>query len=125
MAYDKTITDANVYYGTDSHIRAYDWANYSTEERTAALAHAQRQIELYLQRDAENPASTDRYRDDYAIFEQAIFLLDETPRTRQSTNSAQIIPTVRSEERDETYGVTISPEAMRYLALKRLMVTNG
>lgn len=125
MAYTQTITEANTFFSETSHIRAYDWANYTTNERTAALAQAKRQLELYLDRDLYDPAATDRYRDDYAQFEQALFLLDETPRTRESTSSAQIIPTIESEERDKYYGVTISPEAMRYLATKRIRLTNG
>lgn len=125
MAYTKTLSDANTYYGATNHIKSYDWLNYSENERSASLAQAQRQIELYLQRDAVDPQSGDRWRDDYAIFEQAIFLLEETVRTRQSTNSAQIIETVDSEQRDYYMGVIVCPAAREYLAVKKVRVING
>jgi hypothetical protein len=125
MAYSKTITDANTYFGTSSHVKALDWANYQTTERTAALAQAQREIEVMLNRDAYNPSTGDRYRDDYAIFEQALWLLEETVRTTNSQNSAQIIETVDSEQRDKTYGITICPQAMRFLQIQKVRISRG
>lgn len=125
MAYTKTITDANTYFGETNHIRSYDWTQYSTNERTAGLAQAQRELEVFLDRDASDPASTDRYRDDYAIFEQTLFILDETVRTRESETSAELVETVDTEQRDKYHGVTISPMAMRYLAIPRVKFVRG
>ena len=125
MAYTKTITDANTYYAATNHVRALDWANYSTEERTGALAQAKREIELFINRDVTDPSGIDRFRDDYAIFEQALFILDETIRTVNSQNSAQMIETVDSEQREQYYGVTLSPMAQKYLARQRLKVSRG
>lgn len=125
MAYNKTITDANTYYGGSNHVRAYDWDRYTTEERTGALAQAKREIEMFVGRDVRNPVASDRFRDDYAIFEQALFLLDQTVRTKESANSAQVVETVDQNERDQYYGVTIAPAAMRFLAMKRVRFTNG
>ena len=51
MAYTKTITDANTYFGTDNHVKTYDWTSYETAERTASLAQAQRELEVYLNRE--------------------------------------------------------------------------
>jgi len=123
--YTKTITDANAYYATTSHVRSFDWANYSTDERTGALAQAKREIELFINRDVTDPATTDRFRDDYAIFEQALFILDETVRTTTSENSAQMIETVDTEQRERNYGVTLCPMAQKYLARQRLKVSRG
>lgn len=123
MAYTKGLSDANTYFATT--VSNYDWLNISETERTAALIQAQRQLEMFVDRDASDPSDGDRYRDDYAIFEQALFLLDETVRTKESTNSAQIIETVDSSQRDRYYGVTISPEAMRFIAAKKLRIVNG
>jgi len=123
--YTKTITDANAYYATTSHVRSFDWANYSTDERTGALAQAKREIELFINRDVTDPATTDRFRDDYAIFEQALFILDETVRTTTSENSAQMIETVDTEQRSRNYGVTLCPMAQKYLARQRLKVSRG
>ena len=125
MAYTKDIDDANTYFASTSHVRSYDWLNYSTDERTAAITQAQREIELYLARDLDDPAATDRYRDDYACFEQALFILDNTVRTAQSANSAQIIASPDDEERDKFYGVTLAPQARRFLGLHRIRTVRG
>lgn len=125
MAYTKTITDANTYFAETNHIRSKDWANYETAERTGALAQAKRELELFMARDVYNPGTTDRFRDDYAIFEQALFILDETVRTTNSQNSAQIIETVDSEQRDWTYGIGICPMAQKYLCRQRLRISRG
>ena len=125
MAYTKDIDDADAYFAVTSHVKALDWANYGTNEKTAALTQAQREIEVMLNRDAYDPSTGDRYRDDYAIFEQALWLLEETVRTTNSQNSAQIIETVDSEQRDSTYGITICPQAMRFLQIQRVRISRG
>ncbi len=78
-----------------------------------------------MNRDADDPVSGDKYRDDYAIFEQALFLLDETVRTTGSANSAQMIETADTEQRDRYFGVTISPMAQKYLAIQRIKISRG
>ena len=125
MAYTKTITDANTYFGTDNHVKTYDWTSYETAERTASLAQAQRELEVFLGRDLSDPASGDRYRDDYACFEQALFLLEETVRKRESETGAILVETVDSENRDKYYGVTMGPMVMRYLAKRRVKWARG
>jgi hypothetical protein len=125
MAFTKTISDANTYFAEANHVRSNDWSNYGETERTGALAQSKRELELFIGRDAEDPASTDRFRDDYAIFEQAIYILDETVRTSNSQNSAQMIETVDTEQRDRHYGITICPIAQKYLARQRLRISRG
>lgn len=125
MAYTKTISDANTYFAASNHIRSYDWANYEVAERTGALAQAKRELEVYLGRDLWDPTATDRYRDDYAHFEQTLFILEETVRMRQSQTGAELVETVSTEQRDKFYGVTISPMAMRYLAIPRVKFVRG
>jgi hypothetical protein len=125
MAYDKDIEDADAYFDVDAHVKALDWANYTDNEKTAALVQAKRELELFLCRDLYNPASTDRYRDDYAHFEQALYLLEETVRTTNSQNSAQIIETADTEQRDKFYGITICPIAQKYLLQQRIRISRG
>jgi len=125
MAYTKDIDDANTYFGVGNHVKTYDWTSYETAERTASLAQAQRELEVFLNRDLSDPADSDRYRDDYACFEQALFILEETIRQRESETGAQLIETVDSENRDKYYGVTISPMAQRYLAKRRVKFVRG
>lgn len=125
MAYSKTITDANTYFAATNHVRALDWANYSTNERTGALAQAKRELELFIGRDVEDPAASDHFRDDYAIFEQAMYILDNTVRTVSSQNSAQMIDTPETEQRERDYGLTICPIAQKFLARQRLRISRG
>ena len=123
MAYTKDIDDATTYF--DTHVKKLDWDNFGTDEKTAALVQAQRELEARLNRDMVDPSDDDRYRDDYAVFEQALFLLEETVRTTNSQNSAQIIETVDSEQRDKYYGITICPQAMIFLAVQKLRISRG
>ena len=125
MSYTKDIDDANTYFGEGNHVKTYDWTSYETAERTAALAQAQRELEVFQNRDLVDPASGDRYRDDYACFEQALFILEETQRTRESETGAELVETVDSEQRDKYYGVTICPMAQRYLAKRRVKFVRG
>lgn len=125
MAYTKDIDDANTYFGEGNHVKTYDWTSYETAERTAALAQAQRELEVFENRDLSDPTSGDRYRDDYACFEQALFILEETIRKRESETGAVMNETMETEKRDKYYGVTISPMAQRYLAKRRVKFVRG
>lgn len=125
MAYTQTITEANTYYADTNHTRSYDWTQYTTAERTGGLAQAKRELEVMLRRVLVDPAATDYYRDDYAHFEQALFILDNTVRTRESETSAELVETVDTENRDKFFGVTIAPMAMRYMAIPRVRIVRG
>ena len=125
MSYSKDIDDANTYFGETSHVRSYDWTQFSVNERTAGLTQAQREIEVFQNRDLYDPADNDRYRDDYACFEQALFILDKTVRTRESETSAELVETVDSMQQDKYYGVTISPMAQRFMAKRRVKFARG
>lgn len=125
MAYTQTITEANDYFSDENHVQAFDWANYTTKERKSALAQAQRELEVFLNRPLYDPTSSLRYRDDYAHFEQSLFILENTRRTRESNTGAEMVETVDSENRDKFRGVTISPMALRYLAIPRIKTTRG
>ena len=125
MAYTKTITDANTYFGTGNHVKTYDWTSYSSTERGAAFAQAKRELEVFLGRDLYDPSSEDRFRDDYAHFEQSLFILEKTVRKRESETGAELIDTERNVQRDQYRGVTISPMAQRYLAFSRVRIVRG
>ena len=124
-SYTKTVTDANTFFGGENHIQANTWIGYTLTERTAAFATAKRELEVYLRRDLYDPSSDDRYRDDYAHYEQCLFILEETRRTRESETGAQLVETVDSEQRDKYHGVTIAPMAMRYFAIPRVRIVRG
>ena len=125
MAYTKEISDCNTYFGATNHVQAYTWDQYETDERAGAFAQAKRELEVFLARDLTDPSSSDKYRDDYAHFEQTLFILEKTMRTRQSETGAELIETVDTEQRDKYYGVTISPMAQRFLAMPRVKIVRG
>ena len=123
MAYTKTITDADNYFKPNVHLKAGSWDVYSAGDKQAALAQAQRVLELHLNSDASDPATTDRYRWDYAIFEQALFMLEELPKRK--TSGAGVVVSKSISGRDKEYKggqVIISVEAQRFLGLNRRKV---
>ena len=125
MAYTKTISDCNTYFAAGNHPRAYDWDQYESDERDGAFAYAKRQLEIFFDIDLTDPSSTAKYRDDYAHFEQTLFVLEQMNRTRQSETGAEMLETVDTAERDKYQGVTVSPEARRFMAIKAVRVVRG
>ena len=125
MAYTKTITDANTFFDASNHVRAFDWDQYTLEERTGGFAQAQRELEVMLRRELIDPNASDHYRDDYAHYEQILFILDKTVRTRESETSAELVETVDTEQRDKYYGVAISPMALTYMAIPKVRIVRG
>lgn len=129
---DKLI-QADAYFATDNHILAFDWAEYSDDEKKAGLNQAEREVDLYLGVDLElEYSSTDwpesynkNFRPDYAIFEQAYFILDNTARTKAAANGAQMIESEQYQEEERNTGVGMSPQATRFLRLNRMQIDRG
>ena len=65
------------------------------------------------------------FRPDYAIFEQAFFILDNTARTRTSSAGAEQIESTMYQQQERTTGVGLSPQATRFLQLNRIQATRG
>jgi hypothetical protein len=138
MAYfGQTITEklsqADDYYAVDNHIKYLDWNAYSDNEQKAALQQSEREINLYLGLDlAENYSSTDwpisglpNYRPDFAIFEQALFILDNTARTKSAATSATTIESEDYQEEERNTGLGIAPQATRFLQMKVTQIERG
>lgn len=135
--FDKTIaekvTQADTYYGATSHIRHFDWERNTSDEKKAGLTQAQREIDLYLgislsesYDDTDFPLSDfENFRPDYAIFEHALFILENTARTKTSGDGAQEIESEEYQQEERTSGVTISPQATRFLQLNRIQLERG
>ena len=120
MAYTKTVADADVYFRADTHLKASSWNKHDDDTKKAALAHAQRVLEMHLGRDADDPASTDRYRWDYAIFEQALFMIEDLPREGQDKFGLTTRGSVSAKDDDYKGGeVRTCVEAERFLGLHR------
>ena len=135
--FDKTITEklaqADVYYAADNHIRHFDWDRNTDDEKKAGLNQAQREVDLYLginleenYSDQDFPlADWENFRPDYAIFEHSLFILENTARTKASGSGAQEIESEEYQEEERTSGVTMSPQAQRFLQLNRIQLARG
>ena len=124
---------ADTYYAADNHIRAIDWAEYSDNEKKAALNQSEREVNLYLGTDLEEsfddtdwPAEWNKnFRPDLGIFEQSLFILENTARTKTSGNGAEMIESKEYQEEERSTGVGMAPQAVRFLQLNRLQLERG
>ena len=124
---------ADAYYAEDNDIRTYDWDKYSDNEKKAGLNQAEREVDLYLGISLEDEYSTQswpitgfpNFRPDYAIFEHAYFILDNTARTRSSTTGVKDIESEEYQEEERDHGVGLSPQATRFLRLNRIQIDRG
>lgn len=135
--FDKTITEkleqADSYYSADNHIRSVDWDRNTDDEKKAGLNQAQREVDLYLGCSLEQSYDDqdfpiyewDSFRPDFAIFEHALFILENTARTRTSGAGAQEIESEQYQEEERTSGVPMSPQATRFLKLNRIQLARG
>ena len=124
MAFTKTISDCNDYYKPDNHVKANKWRAFDDVLRQAAFTQAQRDIKLYLNRTLEDPsASQDVYRDDYAVFEQALYML-ENGNIQKTAGASKAVKTGRNEEQREDDN-WLSPQALRFLYVNRMRIARG
>lgn len=73
MAIDKTAADA--YFGPTSHVKTGVWMEFSENLRAAAIAQATRQLTTLLGEAPEIPVDTDDPHEDWAVYEQALWIL--------------------------------------------------
>ena len=127
MAWTKTVEDCNEYFKPNNHLKAYSYRKYEEDEKTAAFNQAVRELKVSQGRELEDPTSDDQvYRDDYGVFTQAMYLLENTSRQLEGGVSS-VIDLTSQDEKQETnrVGVLISPEALRYFAVNRLVMRRG
>ena len=126
-------TQANTFFGVNSHILAHDWAKISEDDRKAALVQAEREANLYLGIDLELSydatdfplAECPNFRPDYAIFEHAYFILDNTARTEGGADGTKRIESVEYQKEERNDGLTLAPQATRYLRRNRVRIVRG
>ena len=128
MAYTKTIDDCDDYFKPNMHLNAYDWRAHDKDVREAAFNQAQRELEVSLGSELEDPETGDTYRCDYAHFEQALFILMNTAR-QESDGADRSIDSADAEDMNAKAparrGVLISPQAQRYLGVNRIKISRG
>lgn len=121
------IDGAEVYFA--SHPRGAVWSAFPSEARTAAVAHARRILARGLNRTLDDSlaayAEGDRYRDDFAVYEQALHML-ETGRVADATAGAPY--PVATQPVDDGNGRPVdlyAPEALRWLGWNGAAVIRG
>lgn len=118
MAID--LASANAYFAPSNHPRASVWSDFSTTERTGALAHAKRVLSRYLRQSVDEAATDDDDfpRHDLAVYEQAIWSLENSPLLRDGREEAAEALADDPEQSDGTRSASphiVAPEAMRWL----------
>ncbi len=125
------LTQADAYF--DMHILKHDWAKVTDGDKQIALQQAEREVDLYLGMDLEESydetsfpiTGISNFRPDYAIFEHAYFLLDNTARTEASSDGVKRIESEDYQKEERTGGVPLAPQAQRYLRMNRLQICRG
>lgn len=114
------LNDATTYFS--SHIRAQVWNGFAEPHRTAAIAHAKRVLSRAMNTDIDSEtvdASDYVYRPDYAVYEQALWIL-ENGVIANGEQSAPAFVAASPESPDnarDSQKALLSPEAMRWLGV--------
>lgn len=118
MAISKTTADT--YFAATNHPRASAWSSFSTNERTGAIAHAKRILARYLPGPVDETTTTDRDfpRHDLAVYEQALWSLENSPLLRSGREESADAVASDPEEPDGSrvaQTAILAPEARRWL----------
>jgi hypothetical protein len=124
---------AEVYYGDESHIRTHDWAKETEADKKAALVQSERQVDKAigvdmdtLYADIDWPVSANpNFRPDEAIFEQALFILDNTVRTKEGSDGAKKIESDEYQEEEKVSGVGLAPATTDCLRMNMTQISRG
>ena len=128
MALDVSRTAADQYFREGAHLRWKDWSAAGTKDREAALSQATRELELSVGRTMTEAASgwASGPRDDYAVFEQALYLIEELPRMRGQGVSEVVDLGKRGDTKERNVrDIGIAPMAQRWLGGNRLRAVRG
>lgn len=120
LAFNYDCTDANDYFGVQSHICCYDWMNFSQAQRCAAWNQSVREIEMFLGENLHDPVPGSFVNQFYAVCEQAFFILQYT-RHREGkdlSNSVKLDDKVDNNFINAT-DLTLCAAAQRFLGLNR------
>ena len=124
MALTISRENADAYFNINTHLMGKLWNDDLDEiDKNASIAHAKRIIERHLGiSDIENEtiSTTAQWRPDYAVYEQALWMLISHPNQADGTKSGVKWPTVTGEGEPVQFGdVVLSPEAKRWLLIKQ------
>ena len=127
MAFTKTLADCDIYFYPNNHIKAYSWKKYDNDEKEAAFTQAIRELTVSEGRSMDDPTSDDDvYRDDYAVYEQSLYILENTPRQlKAGVNQVLDLAMEDNKQNIDNYGVGVSPQAQRYFGKSRIQLVRG
>tara|TARA_Y100000310_G_scaffold211955_1_gene212754 strand:+ start:349 stop:735 length:387 start_codon:yes stop_codon:yes gene_type:complete len=128
MAMD--INGADGYFAKDNHSRAGVWGKFSSDLKKAAIAEAKRDLTRILKRELDEPSDatdlTEFPRDDYAIFEQALYRLENSVIADGSQATAKFIAgRTETNEVRERHTFALAPAARRWILRAAIMVSRG
>lgn len=122
---------AQIYFGGGNHYKAAIWSGFSATHRRGAIASARRVLTRALGRklkDNELPYKEgDRLRDEYAIYEQALWMLEHGQIADATGNDPVPVLTGAPEPNVmRTAGAGLyAPEALRWLGVATAAVIRG
>lgn len=124
--------NAQTYFSATSHHKAAIWSAFGTSHRRGAVAAARRMLSRALGRamnDSEAAyAEGDRTRDEYAVYEQALWMLEHGQVADATGNDPVPVLTgsvdVAAKGQGDTCSV-FSPEALRWLGWTGAAVIRG
>jgi hypothetical protein len=123
-----TVTWANeTYFLPNVHVKAHTWRKYNATEKSAAWAQAVRELTANQGREmADDTTAGQVYSDQNAVAEQALWILEQTPRQKDA-GIDEVIDVAKDEEKKnvERKGILISPEALMYFGRSAIKMVRG
>lgn len=128
------ITQADAYFAALNHTQASLWGSYGRDARAGAIAEAKRIITRALRRALDEELAAyepgDTARDDFAVFEQALFLLKTNPVTISGGSSpypaAVPVPADDAQAKpEETYAGGLCKTALVWLGIPAVVSVRG
>ena len=130
MAYTITITNADAYFSEETHMAGPLWTAFNDSEKKAAFAQGRRMLESYLARELQDPDddadSVTIPRDDYAHYEQCLWLLRNSPFRANAENSGVSWDLIGSDGEAREQNMTlISDASLNWLGIDPSLVLRG
>lgn len=116
-----TVASANTYFGAARHIHFFVWSKFDQNQKTAAIYQAHEVVTRALGYEPDDDATeiTDRPRQDCAVFEQALYMLRQSPLIADGGQPAPHFdggsPRDALEPRGGVNPYALCPESLRWL----------
>ena len=118
----------DAYFGINNDVRHWEYVSFSDGLRTAAFNQAVRELESVLGRTLSDPTTTSDTveRVDYAIYEQALWTLENTTVTKGDDGGA-VVDLAKDEQFDtiQRKELILAPKARRYLRMDFIKIARG